>query len=77
VQEIILVDDGSELDHLKDQLNKFITINQNYFCCRSPPELVQEIILVDDGSELDHLKDQLDQYITIYQNYLTADHHLS
>jgi hypothetical protein len=25
VQEIILVDDGSELDHLRDQLDQYIT----------------------------------------------------
>jgi hypothetical protein len=75
VQEIILVDDSSGLDHLKDQLKQYITIDQNYLCCRSLPELVQEIILVDDGSELDHLKDQQDQYITLYKNYFTADPH--
>jgi hypothetical protein len=28
---MILVDDGSELDHLSDQLDQYITIHQNYF----------------------------------------------
>jgi hypothetical protein len=75
-QEIILVDDGAEQDHLKDQLNQYITIFKLLYC-RSPPELVEEIILVDDSSELDHLRDQLDQYITIDQNYFCSDPHQS